>query len=136
MFASFVAITATFTMINPHADYQLPYQHFIRIMSPTVLIRNNACLQISFIPYTPCVVKLVYNLNNVYREIILHENIMSLAGDTARNLQLSLSPAMTNYTAFVIVLQTTTTINDRMLQLTSLLLSRTDCPGCKSVEHP
>ena len=120
------AISATFAMSNPHSDYQLPYKHFSRLMSPTIRLTHESCLKISLVTYTPCTVKLVYYVGNAYQELVVYKSILS-SNNISRNLQISLSPERNNFTEFIIVLETTTTINDKMIILQTLQFLRDTC---------
>ena len=122
----FQVMLATFDYNNPDTTTQLPYEYSTQLISPTLRLTDKACLQISFIAYTPFTVKLVFAVKDVYTENVLHRNLLSM-GNKWRFLNVSLTPEKINFSDFVIVLETTTTKQMSMVIVQSLQLLRNDC---------
>ena len=126
MFYRFQVMLATFDYNNPDTTTQLPYEYSTQLISPTLRLTDKACLQISFIAYTPFTVKLVFAVNDVYTENAVHRSMLSM-GNKWRFLNVSLTPEKINFSDFVIVLETTTTKQMSMVIVQSLQLLRNDC---------
>lgn len=109
--------------------------HTITLISPTIRVDADACLNVSFIAVVDLTVKLAYlNLGGSYAEKVVYRSVGSLGGEVTRLLQVNpyaMLRSEDNTSSsfdFVVVVTATVYNKDKMaVILQELQLTRTSC---------